>query len=236
MSSAALLLGSPAAAAAASFFTDAAAFDASIGSSRLQVETFSGVVAGKPDAAGRIPLDASTTFASGLRLDIDPTAPDVTIEDDDVIRLSIENPAGRNNFDQTMVATFTFPTATSFFGIEFGDGTTSTQGVGNDSGTILTILRAGSVVTSFDLSDLTPGDPDGQYIGFFGYHDAAGAFDVIQFSSAGRGTKNDDDFTVDDLSFEARVAAVPIPASAMMLLLAIGTIGAISARGRAERR
>ena len=217
---AAMFAASPVLAASLPFFTDQAAFDAAIGGAPGQVETFAGIPTGTR-------LDLSTTFSTGVMLNLDRTAADTFVVGE-ALRLSIENPYGRDALDQTRVAEFTLPNLSSYFGIEFGIRGGPAGGVGNDSGTILSLLKDGNILASYDLGDLTPDQPDGQHVGFLGYFDGSSRFDVIRFSSAGRGTKNDDDFFVDNLAFESSVAAVPLPASALMLLVALGTMGALA--------
>lgn len=220
LSAIALISAAPALAASLPFFTDEAEFITAVGTSSTKIETFSGIASG-------VHLGLSTTFETGVRLHLDRAAPNNIVEGG-ALRLSIENPFGRDAYDQTRVAEFTLPNASSFFGLDFGDRGRAAKGVGNDSGTTISLLDGERVIVTYDLSDLTPGEPDGQYIGFFGYFDEDAWFDSIRFTSAGHGKKNDDDFIVDNLVFESQVAAVPLPASALMLLGGLGAAMAIS--------
>ena len=223
---AALLAVSPALAASLPFYTDRAEFDAATAARPFQTETFAG--GGDGEVVG-----PTTTFETGLRLEFDRTAPD-NFFDAGALHLSIENPFGRSGFEHTQRATFTLPNPASFLGIDFGRIADGGRGIGNDSGTVLELLNGDTIIASLDFGDLAAERPNGQYVGFLGYYDEVSWFDAIRFTSAGRGTKNDDDFLIDDLVFESRVAAVPLPASAPMLVAAIVFAGMISVRRTAR--
>lgn len=207
-------LAAGAASAATVTYTSEADFLAAIGTATTQTEDFSGV----NGTATREQLGASTTFATtGTVVSVAPPSADTVIVSD-YLRLSIENsgmPA--DSFpNQTNSVTFSLPNATTFASLNFGlDGI---QGIGNNSGTILSLGGSGDTIEFTNL-------PSPGFLGFFGFVSDT-AFSSLTFSSAGLTTFNDDDFIVDDLQFAA-VAPVPLPASVGFLAFAVAGLGAL---------
>jgi hypothetical protein len=223
------LLALPAAGNAATF-TSQAQFMNAIGGSATTTETFSGV----QDGTFLGGPGNGTAFSTGVVVEVtDPNTvegrPGENTVSNGALSLSIDNPNRRGDADPANQSTpfaqmvrIVLPRATTFFGIDFGrDGA---RGVGNDSGTLL----AGGI--GFDLGDLTPNDPDGQYVGFFGFTSSQ-AFQEIVFTSAQQGSDRfDDDFIADNLIYSGTPAPVPVPAALPLLLGGMGALGLMRRR------
>ena len=212
---AALAVALPMGAQAASVsFTDQAAFEAALAAAGLAsqpsvTETF--------DVADQLIGGSGTTFGSGLTV----TATDGSADNNvtgEVLRISLDSTnAAIPASPLTSTVQFDFPVATRFVSLFFGEN--GVGGIGNDSGTTLTLSNGFS--ESFSLAD--PG-----YLGFFGIL-SDDAFSSLTFTSNNTGTFTDDDIRIDDVTF----SAVPVPAALPLMLVGLGALGIARARRKA---
>lgn len=204
-------------------YTDETQFRAAIGTAPTVTEDFSGY--------GNTELENPTVFSTGVSVSLDMTAGDVRAEND-VLLLSLED-AQSDFAPSTMAIDFLLPNQSTFFGITFGDEVAGNQGIGNDSGSRMSVP---GIFDAFDPDTLYAGSTDGNpaddmgYIGFFGFVSDSASFDTISLFSAGENGANDDDFKADDLIF-ADVSPVPVPAALPLLLAGLGGFAFFRRRG-----
>jgi hypothetical protein len=123
------------------------------------------------------------------------------------------------------------PDGSTAFSISIGLGEqTSSQGIGNDSGTRISLDTGPLSVTvmEFDPDRLAGGDGPGDpsYVGFLGFVTDE-QFDRIVFTSGAENfSNNDDDFLVDNLDY----TKVPLPPALALLAGALGCAAYLARR------
>ncbi|MEM1331782.1 MAG: VPLPA-CTERM sorting domain-containing protein [Planctomycetota bacterium] len=191
--------------------TSLAEFNTVIGGASTSTETFDN------DIPGRV----SITFDNGTTSTLSGGSLDFAASDNVVSGGMFQGTVDGGGSDGALLLTLDFGAPVIGFGADFTSGGNSDL-IGEDNSAVEFSVDDG--VTFFDLTDVL-----GASEGFLGVLDPTAPFQTVQFRSNSTSV-DDGSFGVDNLVLASDTAAVPVPASALLLAAAFGGLGVLRRR------